>query len=144
MIIDDGRDLALLKLGKSLPRRQAVVSRELQSVAARAYVIGAPKGYDFSISDGLISQIRTVDGFRQYQVSCPISPGNSGSPVLNQRGEVIGIASWTKSDAQNMSFATPAQEFFRLNVSARPTTWEQLAARQPSPSSHVFNIAPHH
>lgn len=57
------RDLALLKLEKKMPNRQARVSRELPSVAARAYVIGAPKGYDFSISDGLISQIRSVDGF---------------------------------------------------------------------------------
>jgi len=121
------RDLALLKLEKRLPHRQAPLCRELQSVAARAYVIGAPKGYDFSISDGLISQIRNVKGFLQYQLSCPISPGNSGSPVLNHHGEVIGIASWTKTDAQNVSFAIPSQEFIRLNVSQRPTTWEQLS-----------------
>jgi serine protease Do len=125
---DGGRDLALLKLEKRLPHRQATLCRELQSVAARAYVIGAPKGYDFSISDGLISQIRSVDGFLQYQLSCPISPGNSGSPVFNQRGEVIGIASWMKVDAQNVSFAIPTRESIRLNASAQPTTWEQPAA----------------
>src|ERR1022692_4640098 len=125
---DGGRDLALLKLEKRLPHRQAALCRELQSVAARAYVIGAPKGYDFSISDGLISQIRSVKGFLQYQLSCPISPGNSGSPILNNRREVIGIASWTKADAQNVSFAIPTREFIRLNVSERPATWEQLAA----------------
>jgi S1-C subfamily serine protease len=125
---DDVRDLALLKLEERLPRRRAVLCGELQSVAARAYVIGAPKGYDFSISDGLISQIRSVNGFVQYQLSCPISPGNSGSPIFNPRGEVIGIASWTKPDAQNVSFAIPVQEFIRLNASERPMTWEQLAA----------------
>ena len=131
---DDGRDLALLKLEKHLPHRQATLCRELQAVAARAYVIGAPKGYDFSISDGLISQIRSVDGFLQYQVSCPISPGNSGSPILNQRGEVIAIAAWTKADAQNVSFAIPTHECIHLNVSARPTTWGQLAATtRPEP-----------
>jgi len=125
---DGGRDLALLKLEERFPHRRAALSRELPAVAARAYVIGSPKGYDFSISDGLISQIRSVRGFRQYQLSCPISPGNSGSPVFNQRGEVIGIASWTKAGAQNLSFAIPAQEFARLNVFERPTTWAQLAA----------------
>ena len=97
-------------------------------MAARAYVIGAPKGYDFSVSDGLISQIRSVNGFLQYQLSCPISPGNSGGPILNNRGEVIGIASWTKADAQNVSFAIPTREFMRLNVSQPPRTWEELAA----------------
>jgi hypothetical protein len=120
--------LALLKLERRLPHRQAALCQELQAVAARAYVIGAPKGYDFSISDGLISQIRSVNGFQQYQLSCPISPGNSGGPILNNRGEVIGIASWTKADAQNVSFAIPTQEFMRLNVSQRPRTWEELAA----------------
>ncbi len=125
---DGGRDLALLKLQKRLPHRRAALGRELPAVAARVYVIGAPKGYDFSISDGLISQIRNVQGFLQYQMSCPISPGNSGSPVFNQSGELIGIASWTKAGAQNVSFAIPTREFIRFNVSERPATWAQLAA----------------
>jgi S1-C subfamily serine protease len=129
---DGGRDLALLKLEKRLPHRRAAIGRELPAVAARAYVIGSPKGYDFSISDGLISQIRSVQGFLQYQLSCPISPGNSGSPVFNQRGEVIGIASWTKAGAQNLSFAIPTQDLFRLSVFERPTTWAQLPATTQS------------
>jgi S1-C subfamily serine protease len=136
---DGGRDLALLKLEKRLPHRRAVLGRELPAVAARAYVIGSPKGYDFSISDGLISQIRSVRGFRQYQLSCPISPGNSGSPVFNQRGEVIGIASWTKAGAQNLSFAIPTQDFIRLKVFERPTTWAQLAATtRPAPRASLM------
>lgn len=125
---DARRDLALLKLETPRTRGQATLCREMPAVGARIYVVGTPKGYAFSISEGLISQIQTVDGFREYQLSCPISPGNSGSPIFNQRGEVIGIASWTKSDAQNMSFAVPTQDFIRLHISGAPTTWEQLAA----------------
>jgi hypothetical protein len=79
-----------------------------------------------------------VKGFLQYQLSCPISPGNSGSPVFNQRGEVIGIASWTKAGAQNLSFAIPTQDFIRLNVSERPRTWAQLAATpRPAPRASL-------
>ena len=136
---DGGRDLALLKLEKRLPHRRAAIGRELPAVAARAYVIGSPKGYDFSISDGLISQIRSVQSFLQYQLSCPISPGNSGSPVFNQRGEVIGIASWTKAGAQNLSFAIPTQDLFRLSVFERPTTWAHLAATtRPPPRASLM------
>jgi hypothetical protein len=136
---DGGRDLALLKLEKRLLHRRAVLGRELPAVAARAYVIGAPKGYAFSICDGLISQIRSVQGFLQYQLSCPISPGSSGSPVFNQRGEVIGIASWTKAGAQNLSFAIPTQDFTRLKVFELPTTWEQLAATpRPAPRASLM------
>lgn len=140
---DGLQDLALLKLEKRLPRRRAALGREMQPVAARVYVIGGPKGYNFSISDGLISQVRNVDGFLQYQLSCPISPGNSGSPVFNHRGEVIGIASWTKADAQNVSFAIPTQEIIRLNVSERPRTWEQLAATA-RPNLPARFIVPRH
>ena len=126
------RDLALLKLERPRSHGQATLCRELQAVATRIYVVGTPKGYAFSISDGLISQIQIVDGFREYQLSCPISPGNSGSPIFNQRGEVIGIASWTKSDEQNMSFAIPTQDFIRLNIPGEPTTYKQRAATNSS------------
>ena len=136
---DGGRDLALLKLEKRLPHRRAALGRELPAVAARVYVIGSPKGYDFSITDGLISQIRSVNGLLQYQLSCPISPGNSGSPVFNQRGEVIGIASWTKAGAQNLSFAIPTRDVIRLNIFEQPTTWAQLAANpRPAPRTSLM------
>ncbi|MEY2410910.1 MAG: serine protease Do [Verrucomicrobiota bacterium] len=125
---DGDRDLAALKLERKFPRLKAGVSRDLQSVASRVYVIGAPKGYDFSISDGLISQVRRVDGFPQYQVSCPISSGNSGGPVLNDRGDVIGIVSWTKSDAQNVSFAVPTRELDRIDLTRAVVPWQQQTA----------------
>jgi S1-C subfamily serine protease len=136
---DGDKDLALLKLEKKVRGRCATLNIEVQNVATRAYVIGAPKGYGFSITDGLVSQIRRVDGFPQYQVSCPISPGNSGGPVLDERGRVIGIVSWTKTDAQNMSFAIPTREIFALNAALPVTPWENLSAtaRPPLPLHRV-------
>jgi S1-C subfamily serine protease len=125
--IDGERDLALLKLEKPLPGRRAALSTRLQSIATRVFVIGAPKGYGFSISDGLVSQLREVDGVAQYQISCPISPGNSGGPLLNDRGAVIGITSWTKSDAQNLSFAIPIREIERLKARGPVVSWQKLA-----------------
>jgi S1-C subfamily serine protease len=125
---DGERDLAVLKLERKLPHIKAAVCRDLQAVGSRVYVIGAPKGYAFSISDGLLSQIRRVDGASQYQVSCPISTGNSGGPVMNERGEVIGIISWTKSDAQNVSFAIPARELASLNLERSCLAWEKFAS----------------
>lgn len=130
---DSRRDLALVRLDRKFPHRQATVSRKLEPVAARAYVIGAPKGYGFSISDGLISQLRAVDGVEQYQISCPISPGNSGGPVLNDNGEVIGIASWTKADAQNVSFAVPTRELTKLNAAGQSKPWAQIGGQKLDP-----------
>ena len=130
---DGEKDLALLKLERRIRGRRATLNKDFQSVATRAFVIGAPKGYGFSITDGLVSQIRRVDGNPQYQISCPISPGNSGGPVLDERGRMIGIVSWTKTDAQNLSFAIPTREVFALNASAPVTPWDNLpaAARPP-------------
>src|ERR1019366_5698320 len=65
----------------------------------------------------------------------------SGGPILNSRGEVIGIASWTKADAQNVSFAIPTQEFMRLNVSQSPRTWKELAANaRPAPAARPSEL----
>lgn len=131
---DCQRDVALLKLERPLRGRKAMVSADLMPVGSRAYVIGAPKGLGFSISDGLVSQLRMVDGFAQYQVSCPISPGNSGGPMLNEHGQVAGIVSWTKSDAQNVSFAIPCQEILRLTPSSQLVRWDDSAQRIAGPA----------
>jgi S1-C subfamily serine protease len=132
---DAAHDIALIKLQSQTVRHHpAALWPAVPPVGSRAYVIGAPRGYDFSISDGLVSQIRRLDGFEQYQVSCPISPGNSGGPVLNESGDVIAVTSWVKTDAQNVSFAVPIREVLNLNARAAVTTWDKLIARPPGPS----------
>ncbi|MBL9169450.1 MAG: trypsin-like peptidase domain-containing protein [Verrucomicrobiales bacterium] len=138
------RDLVLVKLARPLRGRRATVDLSLMPVASRAYVIGAPKGLGFSISDGLVSQLRTVDGFAQYQVSCPISPGNSGGPLLNERGRVAGIVSWTKSDAQNVSFVVPCLELRRLNPQAAVVTLNDPSQRAalPTPARQLHSDLP--
>ncbi len=111
---DEKHDLALIRLAAT-DRPQVQICASNPPVGARAYAIGTPKGFEFSITDGLISQIQQVDGFTQYQVSCPISGGNSGGPVVNEHGEVVGVTCWTKKDAQSLSFATPVSFLACLN-----------------------------
>ena len=98
-------------------------------------MVGAPRGLDFSISDGLISQIRSVDNVCYYQVSCPISPGDSGGPVLNERGEAVGIMSWRKTNAENVSFAIPSADLARLNPARSPLPWGPNTAMSRSPAN---------
>jgi len=122
---DEKHDLALIRLdGGDRPAAALCVARP--AIGSRAYVIGAPKGFEFSITDGLISQIQEIHGSDQYQVSCPISGGNSGGPVLNERGQVLGIAAWTQRDAQNLSFAIPAGFIGQMNPQHAPIPWSQL------------------
>ncbi len=105
-------DQPLLKLATATPR-----------IGSRLYIMGAPKGYGFSIAEGLLSQIQNLDGYPQYQVSCPFSTGNSGGPLLNAAGAVVGVASWSKRGAQNLNFAVPVHLLSELDPSRPVVPW---------------------
>jgi len=131
---DETKDVALIKVDVK-DRSLLPLATAKPLVGMKTYVIGSPKGYEFSIGDGLLSQIQNLDGFNQYQVSCPFSPGNSGGPILNNHGEVVGIAAWTRNGAQNVNFATPTSEVANLNPDKPLTRWKQLGKKKVSFSS---------
>jgi len=122
---DEIKDVAVVSVetGARPPGRLCLTN---PPVGARAYAVGAPQGYSFTFTDGLISQVQMIDGFAQYQTSCPISPGSSGGPLLNAQGEVLGVICWSRDGAQNVNFATPASCLAGLNCDASATTWSDL------------------
>lgn len=70
--------------------------------------IGHPYGYDFTVTKGIISSAkREIKGVNFIQTDVPINPGNSGGPLLDSRGEVLGINTMFIINAQNLSFAVP-------------------------------------
>jgi serine protease Do len=127
---DELRDLAIISL-KSGDRPLIKLEPTQPRIGSKLYVIGAPRGFGFSIADGLLSQVQQVDGIQQYQVSCPFSTGNSGSPILNSQAQVIGTASWTKLHAQNLNFAIPAAMIARMNPHQPPTPWLHIPLAAP-------------
>ncbi len=108
--LDAASDVAILKVARRTKRKVSHLSLELNlpPVGREIYVIGAPQGLDFTLSDGLVSGHREIDGHTWIQVTAPISAGSSGSPVLNEDGLVIGIASMSRAEGQNLNFAAPA------------------------------------
>ncbi|MBL8088205.1 MAG: serine protease [Chthonomonas sp.] len=111
---DETRDLALLKVTGS--RFSFLTLRDaLPSVGAEAFVIGAPKGLEFSITSGIVNQVRREDGMQTIQFSAPVSPGNSGSPLINSAGEAVGVVSYQRTDGQNLNFAVPTTYVSQLN-----------------------------
>ncbi|MBL8065319.1 MAG: trypsin-like peptidase domain-containing protein, partial [Chthonomonadaceae bacterium] len=115
---NEALDLAIIEL-ESHNRKALPVADGDPKVGSRAYVIGSPKGMAFSISDGIISQTPMMEGEELYQFTCPVSPGNSGGPLLNSKGQVLGVVSWQLRDAQNLNFAVPARSIQRLDA-AKP------------------------
>jgi S1-C subfamily serine protease len=126
---DEVKDIALIRVENKNARPMLRLAQGTPMIGSRTYVIGSPKGYEFSISDGLLSQIQKVDGFNQYQLSCPFSPGNSGGPILNSRAEVVGVAAWTRNGAQNVNFATPAFEALTLRPELPLKRWKAQPKR---------------
>ncbi|MCK5798946.1 MAG: trypsin-like peptidase domain-containing protein [Deltaproteobacteria bacterium] len=117
--INKKTDLALLRI--TLPKKVRPVKLadiKTLKVGERVIVIGNPLGLEHTLTDGLVSQRRILRGKRWIQMSAPISPGNSGGPVFNLRGEVVGIATASIGGlfrrAQNLNLALPIDELKKM------------------------------
>jgi S1-C subfamily serine protease len=115
--VDKGHDLALLLI--SAPNLQPATLAESQSltVGQRVYAIGNPFGLSGTMTRGIISAIRSIRGPNNnpiedaIQTDAAVNPGNSGGPLLNSRGEVIGITTLIANNGADQSsgigFAIP-------------------------------------
>ena len=107
--IDDARDFALIRIaGYGLPT-VALGNSEDVEVGRRLLAVGAPLGLDATVSDGLLSGERLVDGTKVYQISIPVSPGSSGGPVATEEGKVVAmvVRGVEVEGAENLNFALP-------------------------------------
>jgi S1-C subfamily serine protease len=77
--------------------------------------IGSPQGFEKSFVGGNLSQIRESG---LMQISIPVSPGASGSPVFNSKGDVVGVVVAQRKEAQNLNFAIPSEFVIKLLRSA--------------------------
>ena len=128
---DVEHDVALLKIVDDVK----VVSLPLGdsarvNIGETVYAVGNPIGFKGTFSEGLISGIRIMEGMRKIQFTAPISSGSSGGPLVNARGEVVGITSQTLTTAQNLNFAVPIGYFKPLlhNQEAQDI-YESMVAR---------------
>jgi serine protease Do len=70
---------------KNVPALE-IGSSDAVEEGSRVCVIGSPLGLEGSVSDGIVSAKRDADGLKVLQISAPISPGSSGSPVIDASG----------------------------------------------------------
>ena len=118
---DRKNDLAVLNVTASGVTPLSLGDSDTVNIGAKVYVAGNPKGLEGTFSDGLISRRESYPK-KRLQMTAPISPGSSGGPVLNSKGEVIGIsvAVHRALDAQNLNFAIPSNYLKALLAKARP------------------------
>lgn len=84
------------------------------AVGEAVYTIGSPKGLVNTLGSGLLSGLRTGEGTTEYiQITAPLSEGSSGGGLFDDRGNLIGITSFTIRDSQNLNFAIAASQFWR-------------------------------
>ena len=113
---DETNDLALLKVNahgiKSLP----LGNSDDVKIGMTVYVAGNPLGLEGTFSDGIISSRRHRYTQERLQMTAPISPGSNGGPVLNRKGEVIGVSVSVHPglDTQNLNFAIPSNYLKKL------------------------------
>ena len=101
---DKVSDLALLVAPVSVDDHLPLGNREPQ-IGEWIFVIGSPLGLSQSVTDGIVSAVRTVGSRRLIQVTAPISHGSSGSPVMNSSGVAVGVATESYVEGQGLNFA---------------------------------------
>ncbi|MGB0036018.1 MAG: trypsin-like peptidase domain-containing protein [Candidatus Acidiferrales bacterium] len=133
---DQRRDIAILKIrATNLPTVHLGDSEKLVP-GDKAFAIGNPEGYDYTVSDGLISARRVIEGTEKLQITVPISHGSSGGPLYNDRGEVVGITTeGIMEGAQLINFAVPVKYLLPM-LEGVPKYWtlaQVTAQTQPAP-----------
>ena len=109
-------DLAILQVSVNYVPCVSFTDSNTVQAGQEIAVIGSPKRLQNTITNGLISQLRNISGITFFQISAPISPSSSGSPVFNKEGQVVGIAisSLEEANVQNINFAIPSNYLLQM------------------------------
>ena len=118
LAIDEEGDLALLSVEMPNDRpRSTELARQLPDEGEQIVVIGNPLKLEGSVSDGIVSAVREVPNVGKIiQITAPISHGNSGSPVFNMKGEVVGVVTVKVTNGQNINLAIGAGRVEQLRA----------------------------
>lgn len=108
-IIKDDSELDLIVAKTSLTTTSPIPLGDSDTITVGEDIIaiGNPAGLEGTVSKGIISGVRNVEGMKFIQITAPISPGSSGGPVFNMAGKVIGVATAYIDVGQNLNFAMP-------------------------------------
>ena len=121
---DPTRDVAVLKISGSYDSLELADSDDLQ-VGKKVIAIGNPLGLSFSVTEGIISAIDRTgpNGFSEYiQTDVSLNPGNSGGPLIDTKGNVVGVNNFKVGNAENLGFALESESVKKVVNSITNTT----------------------
>ena len=131
-IIAKDAEADIVKLSIDIPDSNIVplkLSTAIPSEGEDVIVIGNPLGLESTVSTGIVSAVRDIPAFGKIlQITAPISPGSSGSPVLNTKGEVIGVATLIATKGQNLNFAVPSDKIIALKETAKTPLFKEYTS----------------
>ena len=116
---DDKNDLAILSVDVDLTSKPLPLASGGLSPGEQIFAIGNPEGLEKTISQGIVSALRKRGDRDLLQITSPISHGSSGGPILNAKGEVVGVAVGMMEDGQNLNFAVPVA-YVRSIIEQKP------------------------
>lgn len=128
--VDQRHDLVLLAVADKTATALTLAAAQPE-IGEEVYAVGNPRGLEGTFSAGIVSGVRQIGDDSLLQVTAPISPGSSGGPMLNSRGETVGVAVATLKGGQNLNFAIPASAVKQLLASAKePEPLDMLDGRK--------------
>ena len=128
---DKALDLAVLQADVH-GNAYLAISEQSVSTGESVYALGSSQGLTSTFSSGIVSTAsREIDGVHYIQTTAPISHGNSGGPLVDPYGEVVGVNSMTLVSGQNLNFAIDIHELDRLESGQSLTLAEVCAAEYP-------------
>ena len=125
---DELRDIAIIKVaGFGLPLLDLGNSNSV-TVGERVIVVGSPRGLEGTVTAGILSSVREGEGLKVLQTDAAVNPGNSGGPLVNDKGLAVGVISFKLRSAEGLNFAIPIN-YVRglLNNLHRPISLKQMS-----------------
>ncbi len=132
--VDQRKDIAFLKI-KAVELPFLVFGRSSTvEVGDTVFSLGNPLGrLENTLSQGIISGKPQGPGYRYFQTTAAISPGSSGGPLLNAKGEVIGIVTFFLEEGQSLNFAVPIDYARGMLTSTQPQPLAAIYEPEPPP-----------
>lgn len=136
---DFDRDVCLLRLPAPISPAVKFGASEFLKIGQRVYAVGAPKGLELTLSEGVVSSFRSVQEGRYIQTTAAVSPGSSGGGLFDEEGRLVGLVTFYFKDGQQLNFAVPVEWIPGARQQQRPSSNRNEQGAVRSATSYTAN-----